>query len=327
MIFDVSRRESAKLIGNLEKSRTDIEKHLSEVRIKAKETSGFIVPPSETGKAFLNGRYQRDGYSVGKYAIMGEGEYPIPILLFVPDNKADRHPALIYLHPRGKVTESKPGGEIEKLVRKGYVVAAADVIGVGETKNTVANGQGKADAGYTALLTGRSVVALQAGDICRVVKFLQKRNDTDSSRIGAVGINEMCLPLIHAAAFDVSINNIALMGSTLSYASIAMNRIYKIGLTTIEQGGKHDPYEIDFAWGVAGVLKAYDLPDLIGCIAPRKVVMTGLKDHALNSASEDLIKQEMSFPLSVYSFMGIPGNLRITPSGENCGELVEWSFK
>ncbi len=95
-----------------------------------------MLRSGEEEKAFLNGRYQRDGYSVGKYAIMGEGEYAIPILLFVPNDTKQRHPALVYLHPKGKLTDAIPGGEIEKLVRMGYIVAATDVLGVGETKNT-----------------------------------------------------------------------------------------------------------------------------------------------------------------------------------------------
>jgi len=52
-----------------------------------------------------------------------------------------------------------------------------------------------------------------------------------------------------------------------------MNKLYKIGLTPTGNKGTGHPYEVNFSWGVAGVLKAYDLPDLIGCIAPRKVAM------------------------------------------------------
>jgi cephalosporin-C deacetylase-like acetyl esterase len=150
MIFDVNRRETEKLITGLERSRMDIDRHLSQVCIKAKEISGYISPSGEAGKAFLNGRYQRNSYSVGKYAIMGEGNYPIPILLFVPNDNKEKHPAIIYLHPEGKVREAKPGGEIEKLVIQGYVVAAPDVLGVGETKNTAARAL---TDGYTAVLS------------------------------------------------------------------------------------------------------------------------------------------------------------------------------
>jgi len=323
-IFDVNKKETEKLIKNLERSRKDIDKHLSEVKIKAKEISGFIAPSGVEVNPFINGRYQREGYSVGKYAIMGEGDYAIPILLFVPNDNIAKHPALIYLHPKGKVTEAKPGGEIEKLVRKGYVVAAADVIGVGETINT---GVRDPTCGYTAVIIARSVVGIQAGDIIRVVNYLKSKDDIDPSKIGAVGTNEMCIPLIHAAAFDPSISNITLIGSLISYRSIVMNRIYKIGLTPTGNKGTGHPYEVDFTWGVANVLSAYDLPDLLGCLAPRKVVMADLKDQSLESASDDLIKQDMNFPLSVYSYKGVSDNLKILPSAENYSNLIEWCFK
>lgn len=87
------------------------------------------------------------------------------------------------------------------------------------------------------------------------------------------------------------------------------------------------PYEINFSWGIAGVLTAYDLPDLIACIAPRKVVMVNLKDHTLELASADLIKQDMTFPLSVYSYKSVSENLKILSSNEHSEDIIDWCFK
>ena len=326
MIFDVNKRDGEKLVANLNKSRQDIDKHIDEVKTKAKKISGFIDPSGEKIQPLLNGRYQRDGYTVGKYAIMGEGNYAIPILLFMPDDNKVKRSGLVYLHSEGKITDAKPGGEIEKLVKKGYVVAAADVIGTGETKNTVTNRQGTADAGSTAILIGRSVVGLQAADIIRVVIYLKTLREVDPEKIGAVGINDMCMPLIHAAAFDPSISNITLMGSLISYRSVVMNRIYKIGLIPVNKKSLNMPYEIDYNWVIAGVLKGYDLPDLIGCIAPRKVAIADLKDHALEQAQTETIDQEMSFPRSVYSHKNSSDNLKITNKEDSYLDLVDWSF-
>jgi hypothetical protein len=181
--------------------------------------------------------------------------------------------------------------------------------------------------GYSAVTIARSVVGIQAGDIIRVVNYLKSKDDIDPSKIGAVGINEMCIPLIHAAAFDTSISNIIFIGSLISYRSIVMNRIFKIGLTPTGNKGTGHPYEVDFAWGVANVLSAYDLPDLLGCLAPRKVAMADLKDQSLKSASDDLIKQDMSFPRAVYSFKGVSENLKIISLCENSDDIYEWCFK
>jgi cephalosporin-C deacetylase-like acetyl esterase len=324
MIFDVNKRETEKLLKNLNEERKDIDKHLATVQLKAKEISGYIVPVKGSEEPFINGRYHRDGYTVGKYAIRGEGNYAIPILLFVPDDNTIKHPAIVYINSKGKAADAKPGGEIEKLVMKGYVVAATDPIGVGETANTAARG---ITDGYTAVIIGRSVVGIQAGDIVRTVSYLKSLSEVDSSRVGAIGIDEMCIPLLHAAAFDPSIKNITLIGSLISFRSVVMNRFYKIGLTAREGGGLWHPNEVDFSWGVAGVLTAYDLPDLIGCIAPRRVQLAGIKDQMLEPASEEVIKKDLEFPVSVYEAKKASENLRIVSVDTSPASLVDWSFK
>jgi hypothetical protein len=142
-------------------------------------------------------------------------------------------------------------------------------------------------------------------------------------KIGAIGINEMCIPLIHAAAFDPSIQHVVLTGSPISYRSIVMNRLYKIGFTARVGGDYWHPYELDFSWGVAGALTAYDLPDLIGCIAPRRVILAGLKNQMLEPASEELINLELEFPHSVYAYRKASDNMKVLQAYENIGDLVD----
>lgn len=324
MVFDVNKRESLPLIAALEKSRKNIGLHLENVRKNAKEISGYIEPSAVTSQPFINGKYQRDGYSVAKYAIQGEGDYAIPMLLFVPDDTLRKHPGIVYLHATGKITDAKPGGEIEKLVKKGYVVVAADVIGVGETKNTAT--RGIAD-GYTGVLLGRSIVGIQAGDIVRVVRYLKGLSNIDSTRVGAIGLGDMGIPLIHAAAFDLAINNITVIGSPISYKSIVMNRLYKVGLEENKGGGTHHPYEVNFSWGVASVLTGYDIPDLIGCIAPRKVVLLQIKDQLLQPASDSFLNEELSFSRAAYEYKKASSNIRILNSEESFDTQVDWCFK
>ncbi|MEP7110440.1 MAG: alpha/beta hydrolase family protein [Ferruginibacter sp.] len=325
MIFDLNKKVTEKLIENLEQSRKNILTHLNRIRIKAKEISGFVNPSGKMEEPFINGRYQRNGYTVELDAIPGEGkEYAIPILLFKPDDQSAKHPAIVYLHSEGKITGAEPGGEIEKLVRKGYIVAAADVLGIGETKNTAARGY---TDGYTAVMIGRSMVGIRAGDIIRVVNYLKNQTGVDPLKIGAIAFNETCLALIHAAAFDASIKNITLIGSLLSYKSVAMNRFSKMGITKRPTGNYWHPVEVDFTWGIASILTAYDLPDLIGCIAPGKVVFAGPTDQMLEPASAELINKELEFPRSVYSFKHSPGNLKILEKMDDLGSVVNWAFE
>jgi hypothetical protein len=322
-IFDVNKEETIKRIKNLENSRKNISNHLATVLQKAKSISGYKAPTDEAMAPFINGRYQRDGYIIEKYAIRGEGYYAIPMLLFIPDNSGRKYPAVVFIHPEGKAIEAQPGGEIEKLVRKGYVVAAIDVLGTGELKDNTSRGMA---IGYTGVLIGRSLPGLQAGNIARVTKYLKTRPEVDGKNIGAVGMGGMCIPLIHAAAFNEDIKNVVLIDPLISYRSVAMNRFFRVGLTEREKVNNGHPFEVDFDWGITGVLTGYDLPDLIATVAPRKVAMVNLRDQMLEPAPEQLVKQEMNFPKLAYASKNASGNLKILSQFASIGPLVEWCF-
>jgi dienelactone hydrolase len=313
MIFDLNKEESQPLLQKLDESRKNIDRHLSKVIEKAQHLSGYITPDSKNQQPFMNGRYQRDGYKVELDAIPGEkNDYAIPVLLFKPDDDK-QHPALIYLNSKGKAADAEPGGEIEKLVKQGYVVAAADILGFGEIKRTA--GREYTD-GYTAVLIGRSMVGIQAGDIVRVANFLKNQPGIDPKKIAAIAFNETCLPLMHAAAFDSSINSVTLVSPLVSYRNVVMNRLYKIGNTKRPTGDYWHPVEVDFSWGVPAALTGYDLPDLIAVIAPRKVVMADIRNSMLQPASQEVIDDELKFPRAAYSHKKVPDNLKVVDKPE-----------
>jgi dienelactone hydrolase len=311
-VFSLNKIEAGKLITNIESSRRNIDNHLSGVKSSAIELSGYIAP-AEDVKSVFRGRYQRDGYSVEMYALHGEGRYVIPLLLFVPQSRV-KSPAVIYLHPNGKITDAAPGGKIEQLVKQGYVVAAADVLGVGETApvRPLYSSTGIGPNFYISVLTGRSIVGVQAADAGRVVNFLKTRPDVDQNRIGAVAFDELGPALLHAAAMNQMISSIVLVGSPVSYRSIVMNRFY-------------DRSYVNSA--VAGALTKYDLPDLMGLIAPRKIAVVDLKDQLKGPASGKMLEKELSFPFSVYSQQNLPGNINVAAAPYDLGSILDWSFK
>ncbi len=323
MIFDVNKKLAEKQVADLKKARQEDRDHLSKVKSKALQLSGYEAFTGENNKFLINGRYRRDGYTMGKYAIEVNDEYAIPVLLFIPDDGKEKHPALIWLNPEGKSADALPGGEIEKIVMKGYVVAAVDPLGIGEVKNTA--GREHTDS-YTALLTGRSIPGIRAANIVRVADALSAVPAVDPGRIGALGIDELCIPLIFAASFSNKLQNIVLSGSPASYSSVALNRDYRLGFTVRENGGYWHPYEVDFTWGVGGALTAFDLPDLIATIAPRKVLISGMKNQLMQAADKQLVDKETDYPVSVYRSLNASDNLRIMPAGSGFSEMVDWAF-
>ncbi len=306
MLFDINRDEAEKKITALENARKNVTAHLANVRQKAKELSGYIAPQPEKEPVF-RGAFPRDGYRLEMYGLKGENQCIVPLYLFVPD-KPGKYPAIVYIHPQGKSAEAGPGQQIEELVKKGFIVAAPDVINTGETKFKFRNDN---PINFGTVLIGRSIVGIQAGDIVRVVNYLKTRSDVDKNKIGGMAIAEMTPPLIHAAAFDPSISSVALISPLISYKSIVMNKYYKFPFTCC----------------VAGALTAYDLPDLTGCISPRKVVLVKINDQMKNPASKELIDEDMAFPEKVYEQKKVSGNLKILSETKDIDSQIDWCFK
>ena len=311
-VFSLNKKESEGLIRNLEESRKSITEHLNKVKTSAIDLSGYSSMTCKSEAVFC-GRYKRDGYSVELYTLSSKDDYVIPMLLFVPDGSG-KFPAVVYLHPDGKSTQASVGGQIEELVKKGFIVAAPDLLGIGETAHTLDKWY-KPRIFYTSVVIGKSMVGVHSENLAEVVNYLKTRDDVESANINAMAIGEMCPALIHSAAFNRSINNIALLGSPISYRTFIINKYYL-----------HKSYDVDLSFLVAGALTAYDLPDLIGCIAPRKVVLADLKNQMLESASAELVDKELEFPRSVYSYKGVSDNLLVMPSFENIEEIIDWCF-
>jgi hypothetical protein len=106
-----------------------------------------------------------------------------------------------------------------------------------------------------------------------------------------------------------------------------MNNRYRIGLSPREGGDYWHPHEIDFTWGVGGALQSYDLPDLVGCIAPRKVIMADIRDQMLEPASKEVISQELDFPQKAFTFRKAAENIKVITNADNPGSFIDWCFK
>ena len=304
-VFSLNRAEARKRLDELERSRSRQASHRSAVLASARQLSGYRAP--ETGReAVFTGRWQRDGYSVEMYFIQGEGRYVIPFLVFVPGG-AGPHPAVIYLHPDGKAADAQPGGTIEGLVTRGHLVLAPDLVGLGEMGPGAFQGDasnfklGGANYNYwfAAIQVGRSLTGIRAGDLVRTVNYLKGRADADVTRLAAVSRGELNAVLLHAAALDESIKQVALVDPLLSWSSIVLNEYY---------APKFVPH------AVAGSLGRYDLADLAGALAPRKLLALGPVDEMGKPAPSASIDAEFAHARAAYAAIpGTSGALDIRP--------------
>jgi hypothetical protein len=300
-VFTLNKKETQIKVGQLVLSREKPDTHWSACVNSAKTLSGYIAP-REIENAVFAGRYRKDNYLIEKYLLKGEGDYPIPFLLFLPDLQSG--PPILYLHPMGKEKEAAEGGEIEWLVNQGHPVLAPDLAAIGEMgPDLTLWGTFDSNLGtvsykhwFGSVQIGRSVVGLYAADIQRLVMFLKQRDNIKTDEVYGLAKGNCCPGLLHSAAFEHAFSRIALIDPLISYRSVAMSTYYLAEAVP--------PF-------VAGALSAYDLPDLAASIAPNRVLFVNIRNPLGNGASDMEIQEDFAIVKSAYTRARAEKNLNI----------------
>lgn len=249
------------------------------------------------------GTVEAKGYRLEKMIYKSEPGIVVPALLFVPEGGAARKPAVVYLNDRGKAAGWGGDGDIERLIGRGFVVLAIDARGWGETRagqnpdedNATYRMFGDYPNAMRAFLIGRTLVGMRALDVYRGVDELAARPEVDPAKIYGYGVGAGALVLLHEAALDPRISALALDHMLVSYQSVVTHRL------------SHDIYESV----VPGVLKAYDLPDLVAAVAPRPVWLVDAVDPLGHEARLEETRQQYARSFEAYKALGAEAVIHI----------------
>ncbi len=302
-VFDYNKIDTQQNLKILNKQREQPVKHIHKVLREAQRISGFYKPPSHSRSVFTGGA-QREKYRIEKYVIHSEGPCIIPLLLFVPKTSGP-HPSVIYIDPDGKDHAYAENRLIESLLELNYIVAAPDLSGIGEPGDSLSG----IKAPYTGLLIGRSLPGFHAGEIIRIANFVRSLEQTNPDRLALIARSHLGPALLHAAAFDSSLDHIAIVDSIDSYASIALNARYEIP-----------------SWcHVPSALPAYDLSDLAACPAPRSMLFLSPVDSLLQPVNEETFQKEYALALQSANNLSLVCGPLEEPEKLTC--LIEWIQK
>ena len=312
-VYSLNRAIATKKIERLDESRQNPDHHFQNISETVTDVSGFIYPESIPEPAFT-GRIIRDGHTIEKYFMQGEGDYVIPYLMFKPEQPSGK--AVLYLHPEGKSVVAENEEELDLLISRGFTVLAPDLIGIGEMGggdliNYPASikdfDQVSFDVWIASVLTGRSITGIQAADVIRLARYIEQQPGIEE--IYGIAINSLSPILLHASVLDSKITRVALIEPYASYRSLVMNRFYDPGFHLSS---------------VAGSIGEYDLPDLAAAIAPRRLLMAGVTDAAGTFDNPD-IREDLNIIHSEYQRNGASQNLVITTDDPSAGiiELLE----
>lgn len=237
------------------------------LRDKIRALAGMRAPAELPRLQVLGqGSIEPGDFRVDKLLLQRDEGIPLPALLFVP--REPRPEAYLYLHGEGMQAAANEPGGIEPLVRRGHIVLAVDLPGIGETRGEKSDGPlGTWKDFYLAYLLGKSLTGIRAEAAIQAAHTLATmpiggtaanngdapESGTDSAAavrrtVHAVASGEAVIPTLHAAATSEAIAVLHLPdGEVAPWATLV----------------PRSETDNQLAGTVHAALAFYDLPDLI----------------------------------------------------------------
>lgn len=240
--------------GLIDKYGTDRLKFLSEsyskqkeqvLRLLGLEVNKNSIIPEVTGKVIDR------NYILYKYQIIRKGEMSVPCVALYPNRILRSSSVVVILKEMGKdacINE----GIIDKYINQGDIVVVADLPGCGETKDPEMYNDAKYwnDEYRTEMISmhiGRPIMGQRVMDMITLLDFITRQKEMNNHPVSIIADGLYGSVAIHAAFLDSRIKNIEISNSMKSFKDYVIN-----------------PLQRDMYKNVLyGVLKYYDLPDLI----------------------------------------------------------------
>ncbi len=269
-LYDFNRTEADRLLAKLEEQRRlpAFKSNLvSKIRERVALPSERVEPrPQKVGE------WAAGGILLEKILLETEPGVVVPTRVLIPKDASGPLPAVIYLRDRDGGRDDP--ALFESLVRHGQIVAVADVRGFGETKSAKKGLNPSidyfdprdgmdADFTYASYFLGQPLLGMRIWDALQVATYLRSRADLEPDRISIVGRGWAAVIAVFAAALDPRIAAVAVEGAAASYAEIARSEIYEQAVSLM----------------LPGVLRDFDLADVLGAIAPRPLLVLNPTDE------------------------------------------------
>jgi pimeloyl-ACP methyl ester carboxylesterase len=201
-------------------------------------------------------------------------------------------------------------GVLDTLARKGNLVVAVDVRGIGETqpphKPDISGGNEfrqlfdvETALSYMAWFMDQSLFAMRVQDVVRSVDYVMSRQDADARHLHVIAKGTGGLWCLYAAALDPRIRSLICVRSLLSYRSLTGVDRYLYGADVF----------------IPDVLMHFDLPQVAAAMACRPLVLISPSDGMKNTVDADHACEAFRWAHSVYESAGSGKLLRIESNG------------
>ena len=311
-------QELAPVVPKLSKAK-DAERFQEEILAASRSVLDYTPAPAAGDLQTLGARVI-GGLRVEEVYFESEVDLPVPGLVFHPPGEGP-HRAVVYVHDNGKDAEAGEEGIAAELARAGSLVFAMDLRGWGETRwnpqvvyrpeDTALLGNDSRLA-YLGYFLGEWPLTQRVSDAIRCVDQVVKRSDVETSRLALLGQGGGGLVALHAAALDERIGSVAALETLASYRHITQAGDYTVPASSF----------------LPGVLLRYDLPSLVGALAPRSTAIVNPTDAMGEALAEK--DADSTFALATKLFKRLDARKRLevrsrTTRTEALAVLVAWA--
>ena len=238
--------------------------------------------PKPEAKLSILARAPASGVSIEAVEVHSADCVWIPAWLCIPD-AASRGRILLLLDDRGRNSGVHEDGFYQALARRGHVVCAADIRGIGDMQPEVGRGNpdytvshdSEEDYAWASLILGEPLLRQRVQDVLALLEALKNETRFLGRPIAVAARGRLTVPALFAFSACSIPDWLYLAAGLVSYRSVLETEEYRAPLS-------------NFEWNI---FSETDLPLLVARAAPRRVHLAGPIDGSGKIVSQDSVRR------------------------------------
>jgi cephalosporin-C deacetylase-like acetyl esterase len=298
-VYSLNRKRAETLLPAVHAlaNRTDIERLQTRLRQDIRSITAVTAEPgAKPPSVGVTATEPRTGYRIETFTLRGDDGIEFSGYAGVPERDGAK-PAVLMLNSLPKERFAAAGGDFDRLVQSGRVVMVV------QPRPSPPGTEGLKSPllgvfnllSLRAFLVGKTIVGMRMDDAIHAVDWLSTRKDVDASAVTAYGEGSLGVVLLHAAALDLRIKRVVVENSLASYRMIVDEPIHRNVSEVV----------------LPGVLRKYDMGDLMLAAYPRPVTVINPQDALGAALTEQEYRKSLAYVFESDSNLGSPQRVRV----------------